>query len=216
MMIPIKGKRPKKRKLNARELFKDRAKREGRIEEYNRRYKENKTKPQYSWVEAAQKAMDDMGFISVDLEREMNERFMRFGEAGIPEQLVAAQDQIQQGALIETLGEFDINESELPVDIAFVFHNLHKAVGEQSQWKVTPSEAPSPGAWNMLIWAADNQTKFFDKVLGDKLKQGTKGEEQGMRDTGESIEQIEQMLGQLSGVSNEENVLQDGDGVFRS
>ena len=164
MMIPIKGKRPKKRKLNARELFKDRAKREGRIEEYNRRYKENKTKPQYSWVEAAQKAMDDMGFISVDLEREMNERFMRFGEAGIPEQLVAAQDQIKQGALIETLGEFDINESELPVDIAFVFHNLHKAVGEQSQWKVTPSEAPSPGAWNMLIWAADNQTKFFDKM----------------------------------------------------
>ena len=216
MMIPIKGKRPKKRKLNARELFKDRAKREGRIEEYNRRYKENKTKPQYSWVEAAQKAMDDMGFISVDLEREMNERFMRVGEAGIPEQLVAAQDQIKQGALIETLGEFDINESELPVDIAFVFHNLHKAVGEQSQWKVTPGEAPSPGAWNMLIWASENQTKFFDKVLGDKLKQGTKGEEQGMRDTGESIEQIEQMLGQLSEVSNEENVLPDGDVVFRS
>ena len=174
MMIPIKGKRPKKRKLNARELFKDRAKREGRIEEYNRRYKENKAKPQYSWLEAAQKTMDDMGFISVDLEREMNERFMRFGEAGIPEQLVAAQDQIKQGALIETLGEFDINESELPVDIAFVFHNLHKAVGEQSQWK------------------------------------------QGMRDTGESIEQIEQMLGQLSEVSNEENVLPDGDVVFRS
>ena len=160
--------------------------------------------------------MDDMGFISIEVEREMHERFMRFGNAGIPEQLVAAQEQIQQGELINTLGEFDINESELPVDIAFVFHNLHKAIGEQSQWKVTPGEAPSPGAWNMLIWASENQTKFFDKVLGDKLKQGTKGEEQGMRDTGESIEQIEQMLGQLSEVSNEKDVLQNGDAILHS
>ena len=68
----------------------------------------------------------------------------------------------------------------------------------------------------MLIWASENQTKFFDKVLGDKLKQGTKGEEQGMRDTGESIEQIEQMLGQLSEVSNEKDVLQNGDVILHS
>jgi hypothetical protein len=215
-MFPIKPKKSRPRKPSARELFIERAKREGRIEEYKRRYKENKANPLYNWREAAQKAMDDMGFVSVDLEREIHERFMRFGNAGIPEQLVAAQEQIQQGELINTLGEFDINESELPVDIAFVFHNLHKAVGEQSQWKVTPGEAPSPGAWNMLIWASENQTKFFDKVLGDKLKQGTKGEEQGMRDTGESIEQIEQMLGQLSEVSNGKDVLQNGDVILHS
>ena len=64
------------------------------------------------------------------------------------------------------------------------------------------------------MWASINQTKFFDKVLGDQLKQGNKTEDQGMGDTGESIEQIEQMLSQLSEVSNEKDVLHNGDAVL--
>ena len=49
----------------------------------------------------------------------------------------------------------------------------------------------------MLIWASSNQTKFFDKVLGEQLKSGRTTEDQGMRDTQESVEQIEAMLSEL-------------------
>jgi hypothetical protein len=196
-------------------VFEGRMKREGRYEEYNRRYKEYK-KQGIEWSKAKGMVRDEMGFQGPDIEREIEERFKLWGEAGIPEQIISATDKKNQAELIEVLGEFDINESELPIDIAFVFHNLHKAVGEQSEWKVSPPEAPTPGAWNMLMWASINQTKFFDKVLGDQLKQGNKTEDQGMGDTGESIEQIEQMLTQLSEVSNEEDVLQNGNGVLRS
>ena len=201
MVYPHFGKKQKPRKLCARELFIERMKREGREHEWTRRYKDYKA-DNYAWRVSAQKAMDDMGFVSIEIEREIRERFMRFGNAGIPEQIVAAEEQVQQSNLIAVLGEYDINESDLPVDIAFVFHNLHKAVGEQSTWKVTPPEAPTPGAWNMLMWASENQTKFMDRVLGEQLKTGRQGEDQGMKDTGESIEQIEQMLSQLSEVSN--------------
>ena len=66
-----------------------------------------------------------------------------------------------------------------------------------TNWKTKPDDAPTPGAWNMLIWASANQTKFFDKVLGEQLKSGRTTEDQGMRDTQESVEQIEAMLSEL-------------------
>jgi len=188
-----------KRSPTARSLFIERMKREGKYEEWRRRYEDAKkdVAPE-DWKTASDKVMEEMGFLGKLVEREIHERFLKFGMAGIPEQIEAAQAQLDQNDLIKVLGEYDITESELPIDIAFVFHNLHKAVGDMTSWKVTPEDAPTPGAWNMLIWATANQTKFFDKVLGDKLKQGAKSEDQGMRDTGESVEQIEQMLGQLS------------------
>ena len=188
-----------KRSPTARSLFIERMKREGKHGEWRRRYKEAKkdVSPE-EWKIASDKVMADMGFMGKLVEREIHERFLKHGMSGIPEQIEAAQAQLDQNDLIKVLGDYDITESELPIDIAFVFHNLHKAVGDMTSWKVTPEDAPTPGAWNMLIWATANQTKFFDKVLGDKLKQGAKSEDQGMRDTGESVEQIEQMLGQLS------------------
>jgi len=188
-----------KRSPTARSLFIERMKREGKYEEWRRRYKEAKkdVTPE-DWKTASDKVMEEMGFLGKLVEREIHERFLKFGMAGIPEQIEAAQAQLDQNDLIKVLGDYDITESELPIDIAFVFHSLHKAVGDMTSWKVAPEDAPTPGAWNMLIWATANQTKFFDKVLGDKLKQGTKAEDQGMRDTGESIEEIERMLGQLS------------------
>lgn len=191
--------KPKKkiRAQTVRTLFIDRMKREGRYHEWRRRYSEHK-KDGMDWHVAAGCTMDEMGYLGDSAERELNERFMRFGMAGIPEQIVAVEAKLQQDDLIQVLGEYDINESDLPVDIAFVFHNLHKAVGESTDWKVKPDDAPTPGAWNMLMWASTNQTKFMDRVLGEQLKSGRPSEEQGMRDTGESVQQIEQMLTLLS------------------
>ncbi len=183
----------------ARTLFIERMKREGKYEEWRRRYKEAKkdVTPE-DWKSASDKVMEEMGFLGKLVEREIHERFLKFGMAGIPEQIEAAPAQLDQNDLIKVLGDYDITESELPIDIAFVFHSLHKAVGAMDCWKVAPDDAPTPGAWNMLIWASTNQTKFMDRVLGEQLKSGRPSEDQGMRDTGESVQQIEQMLTQLS------------------
>ena len=132
-----------------------------------------------------------MGFWGKLVEREIHERFLKFGMAGIPEQIEATQAQLDQSDLIKVLGDYDITESELPIDIALVFHSLHKAVGDMVNWKVAPDDAPTPRAWNMLIWASTNQTKFMDRVLGKQLKSGRPSEDQRMRDTGESVQLIE-------------------------
>ena len=36
---------------------------------------------------------------------------------------------------------------DLPEDIAWVFHNLHKCKGELDEWLIVPDHAPTPGAW---------------------------------------------------------------------
>ena len=179
-----------------RTLFINRMKREGRGAEWKRRYAEAK-KDHANWKDASDYVMAEMGFIDTKVEREIHERFLKFGMAGIPEQLESVQQEKSQTELIEILGEYDISESELPQDIAFVFHNLHKAVGEITSWKIKPADAPTPGSWNMLCWASANTTKFMDKVLGEQLKSGRTTEDQGMRDTQESVEQIEAMLSEL-------------------
>ena len=188
-----------KRSPTARSLFIERMKREGKYEEWRRRYKEAKkdVTPE-NWKAASDKVMEEMGFLGKLVEREIHERFLKFGMAGIPEQIEAAQAQLDQNDLIKVLGDYDITESELPIDIAFVFHSLHKAVGDMTSWKVTPEDAPTPGAWNMLIWAVSNTTKFMDRVLGEQLKSGRPSEDQGMRDTGESVRVLTEMLTQLS------------------
>lgn len=69
-----------------RTLFINRLKREGRGAEWRRRYKEAK-KEHDSWKEASDKVMAEMGFVSAPIEREIHERFLKFGMSGIPEQL---------------------------------------------------------------------------------------------------------------------------------
>ena len=175
----------------ARTLFIERMKREGRGAEWRRRYKE--AKKDHEWKPASDIVMKEMGFVSPQVEREIHERFLKYGNSGIPEALEAVKAEKQQEDIIEIFGEYESTE-DLPEDVAFVFHNLHRARGDIEQWKVKPGDAPSSGAWNMLVWAAANQTKFMDKVLSEQLKSGRDKEDTAMRDSGESIEQIKKML----------------------
>ena len=122
---------------------------------------------------------------------------------GIPEQLEAVQQEKSQEELIEILGEYDINDSELPPDIAFVFHNLHKAVGEMTNWKTKPDDAPAPGAWNMLIWASNQSDQVLRQGAGRTAESGRTTEDQGMRDTQESVEQTKQCFRTFIRVSDE-------------
>jgi hypothetical protein len=179
----------------ARTLFINRMRREGRHSEWLRRYKE--AKKDLEWKPASDKVMKEMGFVSSAIEREIYERFLKHGQHGIPEALEAVQDEKQTEELITIFGEYEFEDGDLPEDVAFVFHNLHRAKGEQHSWKVKPEDAPSSGSWNMLVWAANNQTKFFDKVLNEQLKSGRDKDDTTMKSTGESVEQIEKMLADL-------------------
>ena len=130
----------------ARTLFIERMRREGKYEEWRRRYKEAKkdVTPE-DWKTASDKVMEEMGFLGKLVEREIHERFLKFGMAGIPEQIEAAQAQLDQNDLIKVRGDYDITDSELPLDISFVFHSLHKAVGDMTSWKVAPDQVHGSG-----------------------------------------------------------------------
>ena len=168
--------------VSTRTLFKERSAREGRLAEYTEGYK-GKMEDGMPFLKAQYETMVEMGYQGPDKER-----------------LLALKEQERQikhsGKDIEKLAkEFDLAESDLPPDIAFVFHSLHKTKGDRSRWRVSPKSAPTPGAWNMLVWAAENTSKFMELVIREQLKaSGKAGEEQGMGDTGESITQLEEML----------------------
>lgn len=169
--------------VSVRALFKQRMAREGRLAEYTEDYKRRMKEDGHPFLKAQYETMIAMGYEGPDKER-----------------MLALKEEERQlkmsGKDIEKLAkEFDLTECDLPPDIAFVFHSLHKAKGDRDRWRVSPKSAPTPGAWNMLVWAADNMTKFMELVIREQLRAKSKGgEEQGMGDTGESIAQLEEML----------------------
>ena len=165
-----------------RTLFKQRMTREGRLAEYTEGYR-GRMEDGTPFLKAQYEPMVAMGYEGPEQER-----------------MLALKEEERQlkmsGKDIEKLAkEFDLAESNLPPDIAFVFHSLHKAKGERSRWRVSPKSAPTPGAWNMLVWATENEGKFMELVIREQLKgKGKQADEQGMGDTGESIAQLEEML----------------------
>jgi len=169
-------------KPSVRKLFVDRMRRENRFNEYRENYRAYMA-GSMPFLKAQYQTMLDMGYQGPEYERAIL--------AGQKEEVRRSLDQ----DVDKLLKEYDINESDLPIEIAFVFHNLHKTRGERHEWKVSPPEAPTPGSWNMLVWATENEGKFMELVIREQLKgKGKQGDEQGMGDTGESITQLEEML----------------------
>ena len=172
----------KKKKDSPRKLFVDRMRRENRFNEYREGYRAH-MELGLPFLKAQFQTMLDMGYQGPE-----HERAIVAGEKAQARKMFE-----QDGG--KMLKDYDINESDLPLEIAFVFHNLHKTRGERHEWGVAPGEAPTPGAWNMLIWATENEGKFMELVIREQLKgKGKQTEEQGMGDTGESITQLEEML----------------------
>tara|TARA_R100001594_G_scaffold506_1_gene1946 strand:+ start:956 stop:1525 length:570 start_codon:yes stop_codon:yes gene_type:complete len=172
----------KKKSDSPRKLFVDRMRRENRFNEYRESYRKYMAEG-LPFLKAQFQTMVDMGYEGPEHERA----------------LLAAKKEEARRVLDQDvdklLKEYDINDSDLPIEIAFVFHNLHKTRGERHQWGVTPPESPTPGAWNMLVWATENEGKFMELVIREQLKgKGKQAEDQGMGDTGESIMQLEAML----------------------
>ena len=196
---PSEGK-PRKRQGNS--LFIDRMKREGRFQEYRDHLRSNIESGMHGSV-ASYQAILAMGYEGAKKEHEINMDFMAYGDEymGRVDRKKESDDAnaVREALdLKDALASYDIDESDLPVEIAFVFHSIHKAIGDKAVWLVRPQDAPTPGAWNMLVWAVENQTKFFEMVIREQLKKNEKVDDQGMGDTGESVEQIEKLLSELT------------------
>jgi len=181
---------------DGRKLFIARLKREGRYSNYRKRIKEVRLQSDLSSFKVKAFAQKEFGYIGYYDEKD------RLVAAKLPDpieaQIEAAKTDQETTELVTAFEDFDFTVSDLPEDISFVFHNLHKVASPEdpSSWKVTTSEAPTPGAWNMLTWAASNRTKFMELVIREKLKD-RKEDEGGMVDSGQSADEIERMLEEI-------------------
>ena len=179
-----------------RKLFIARLKREGRYGVYRKRVGEIRRTTELSEWKSKAMAQGEYGYIGYYDEKD------RLAKDKIPNplnvQIEEAKIDNKAEELVAAFEDFDFTVSDLPDDIAFVFHNLHKVTSPEnpSSWKVTTDEAPTPGAWNMLTWAASTRTKFMDLVIREKLKD-RKEEEAGMSDSGQSVDEIDRMLAEI-------------------
>jgi hypothetical protein len=92
-----------------------------------------------------------------------------------------------------------IDETGLPEDIAFVFHSLEKCEDDDKKWRVTPKEAPSPGAWAMLVWAANHQDQFYTKLIPYLMKEGGVGDEgrEEISSEARTMEELERIISEV-------------------
>ena len=199
----------KQRKRPGWALFIDRMKREQKYHLFREIY-DNLLDQGETQKNASYKACVEMGYEGPDKEREIQADWLQIQEQQLAkeekkqekqrleEERAPARLQKEQLDLMDELGEYDINESALPEDIAWVFHNLHKCKGELDEWLVVPDQAPTPGAWSMVVWAVGNQTKFMELVIREQMKINTnKDEDKTMKATNHTIEQIEEMLANI-------------------
>jgi len=181
---------------NGRKLFIARLKREGRYSNYRKRVGEIRENTDLSDWKGKAMAQNEFGFIGYydEKDRLLAENIQEPLEIQIEEAKV--DDEAEE--LVAAFGDFDFTTSDLPEDISFVFHSLHKVTSPEdpSSWKVDTSEAPTPGAWNMLTWAASNRTKFMELVIREKLKD-RKEDDGGMSDSGQSVDEIDRMLAEI-------------------
>tara|TARA_R110002051_G_scaffold185556_3_gene255022 strand:- start:4914 stop:5567 length:654 start_codon:yes stop_codon:yes gene_type:complete len=214
----------KKRKKPGWALFIDRMRREDRYHLYKEKYEDFLSQGE-NQKQASYKACIMIGYLGPEQEREIQSDWLAAEEAraGRASEIIKVKEekdsadkdaksarakkykemkpvllQREQLDLMDELGEYDINESALPIDIAWVFHNLHKCKGELDEWLVGPHNAPTPGAWSMLVWAAGNQTKFMELVIREEMKvNSSKDDDKTIKATNHTIAQIEEMLANI-------------------
>lgn len=181
---------------NGRKLFIARLKREGRYSNYRKRVGEIRENTDLSDWKGKAMAQNEFGFIGYYDEKDR--LFAEDIQEPLEIQIEEARVDDEADELVAAFGDFDFTTSDLPEDISFVFHNLHKVTSPEdpSSWKVSANEAPTPGAWNMLTWAASNRTKFMELVIREKLKD-RKEDEGGMSDSGQSVDEIDRMLAEI-------------------
>jgi hypothetical protein len=93
-------------------------------------------------------------------------------------------------------------DSDKPVDMVrdtlWVYQNLGRG-------KVKPEDAPSLGAWNLLAWAKDYRSRFFEQILPKAMAAQSKGtdDEDASRREKLAVGEIKKVLSQLQELATE-------------
>ena len=91
----------------------------------------------------------------------------------------------------------DAAPPDLTRDIKWVYQHLENKGAR-------PEQAPSAGAWSLLVWARKYQSRFFEQLLPKALAAKPAEDEQKVRREKRRIEEIEAMLEKLEEDSKEE------------
>lgn len=77
--------------------------------------------------------------------------------------------------------------TDLVGDIRWVY-------GQIENKRARPEQAPSAGAWGLLLWARKYQNRFFEQLLPKALAKGPEGEAEDLRQERHRVEEIEEMI----------------------
>jgi len=95
-----------------------------------------------------------------------------------------------------TAAAIDRLDASAPVDLVRDTLWVYQHISKES---VGPIDAPSLGAWNMLVWARRSQGRFFEQMLPKAMaaKGKEKEEEEKLRENRLAVEEIGKVLGQF-------------------
>jgi len=114
------------------------------------------------------------------------------GAATVP---TPAEELIDVDALLERVG--DRQPPDLVRDTLWTYENLLNR-------KAKPENAPSLGAWSLLLWARQYRNRFFEQVLPKAMLNKPSEDEENIRQEKKSIAEITAILEKLRQPSAEE------------
>lgn len=92
-------------------------------------------------------------------------------------------------ALLDRIGD-DRQPPDLARDTLWVYQNLENR-------RAKPENAPSLGAWSLLLWARQYRNRFFEQVLPKAMLNAPSEDEENIRQERKSIAEIQGILGKF-------------------
>ncbi len=90
--------------------------------------------------------------------------------------------------LLESVG--DRQPPDLVRDVLWSYENLENR-------RAKPQDAPTLGAWSLLLWARQYRNRFFEMVLPKAMTNRLQEDEVNQREETMAIEDVERVLGEL-------------------
>ncbi|MFA7176718.1 MAG: hypothetical protein WC114_05685 [Smithellaceae bacterium] len=99
-------------------------------------------------------------------------------------------------AVDEEAVEAMLDRADKGVSAVDLFGDIRWVYSQLENKRVQPAQAPSAGAWSLLLWARKYQSRFFEQLLPKALAKSPEDDE-GVKREKRRVEEIEAMLEKL-------------------
>lgn len=99
-------------------------------------------------------------------------------------------------AVDEEAVEAMLDRADKGVSAVDLFGDIRWVYSQLENKRVRPDQAPSAGAWSLLLWARKYQSRFFEQLLPKALAKSPDDDE-GVKREKRRVEEIEAMLEKL-------------------